>query len=105
MRSSLRLVLAAVMVDLFCVQVFRWGWVHCDPHPWKTYLYTRVRTRWRSVVATDHGLYVKLTPEFRRQYSELWKALPAMGIGALVRVARQWGVQVGAPDLFARCER
>jgi aarF domain-containing kinase len=44
-------------------------------------------------------LYVKLTPEFRRQYSELWKALLAMDLSTLFRVATEWGI--GAPDLFA----
>jgi aarF domain-containing kinase len=23
------------MVDLFCAQIFDWGWLHCDPHPGK----------------------------------------------------------------------
>jgi len=44
-------------------------------------------------------MYVKLTPEFRRQYSELWKALLAMDLSTLFRVAGQWGI--GSPDLFA----
>ena len=88
------------MVDLFCAQIFRWGWVHCDPHPGNVFIRPHpLHPRRPQLVLIDHGLYVKLTPEFRRQYSELWKALLAMDLGTLFRVASQWGI--GAPDLFA----
>ncbi len=88
------------MVDLFCAQIFRWGWVHCDPHPGNIFIRPHPKhPRRPQLVLIDHGLYVKLTPEFRRQYSELWKALLAMDLGTLFRVASQWGI--GAPDLFA----
>lgn len=88
------------MVDLFCAQIFRWGWVHCDPHPGNIFIRPHPLHPHRpQLVLIDHGLYVKLTPEFRRQYSELWKALLAMDLNTLFRVAGQWGI--GAPDLFA----
>jgi len=88
------------MVDLFCAQIFRWGWVHCDPHPGNIFIRPHPLHPHRpQLVLIDHGLYVKLTPEFRRQYSELWKALLAMDLSTLFRVAGQWGI--GAPDLFA----
>lgn len=88
------------MVDFFCAQIFRWGWVHCDPHPGNIFIRPHpLHPRRPQLVLIDHGLYVKLTPEFRRQYSELWKALLAMDLGTLFRVAGQWGI--GAPDLFA----
>jgi aarF domain-containing kinase len=88
------------MIDLFCAQIFRWGWVHCDPHPGNIFIRPHPLHPHRpQLVLIDHGLYVKLTPEFRRQYSELWKALLAMDLSTLFRVAGQWGI--GAPDLFA----
>ena len=88
------------MVDLFCAQIFRWGWVHCDPHPGNIFIRPHpLHPRRPQLVLIDHGLYVKLTPDFRRQYSELWKALLAMDLSTLFRVAGQWGI--GAPDLFA----
>lgn len=88
------------MIDLFCAQIFRWGWVHCDPHPGNIFIRPHPLHPHRpQLVLIDHGLYVKLTPEFRRQYSELWKALLAMDFSTLSRVAGQWGI--GAPDLFA----
>lgn len=88
------------MIDLFCAQIFRWGWVHCDPHPGNIFIRPHPLHPHRpQLVLIDHGLYVKLTPEFRRQYSELWKALLAMDLSTLFRVAGQWGI--GSPDLFA----
>ena len=88
------------MIDLFCAQMFRWGWLHCDPHPGNIFIRPHPQHPHRpQLVLIDHGLYVKLTPEFRRQYAELWKALLAMDLGALFRIAREWGI--GAPDLFA----
>lgn len=88
------------MIDLFCAQIFRWGWVHCDPHPGNIFIRPHPLHPHRpQLVLIDHGLYVKLTPEFRRQYSELWKALLAMDFSTLFKVAGQWGI--GTPDLFA----
>jgi aarF domain-containing kinase len=88
------------MIDLFCAQIFRWGWLHCDPHPGNIFIRPHPRHPHRpQLVLIDHGLYVKLTPEFRRQYAELWKALLALDLGTLFRIAREWGI--GTPDLFA----
>ena len=88
------------MIDLFCAQTFRWGWLHCDPHPGNIFIRSHPQHPYRpQLVLIDHGLYVKLNPEFRRQYSELWKALLAMNLGTVFRVAEEWGI--GAPDLFA----
>ena len=88
------------MIDLFCAQTFRWGWLHCDPHPGNIIIRSHPQHPYRpQLVLIDHGLYVKLNPEFRRQYSELWKALLAMDLSTLYKVAEEWGI--GAPDLFA----
>ncbi|KAI0267342.1 atypical/ABC1/ABC1-B protein kinase [Gloeopeniophorella convolvens] len=88
------------MIDLFSAQIFRWGWVHCDPHPGNIFVREHpLHPRRPQLVLLDHGLYVKLSPEFRKQYAELWKGLLAMELGTVARVARQWGI--GAPDLFA----
>ena len=88
------------MVELFSAQIFRWGWLHCDPHPGNIFIRPHPRNPRRpQLVLIDHGLYVELSPGFRRQYAELWKGLLAMDLGTLQRVATQWGI--GAPDLFA----
>ena len=88
------------MVELFSAQIFRWGWLHCDPHPGNIFIRPHPQyPRRPQLVLIDHGLYVELSPVFRRQYAELWKSLLAMDLGTLQRVATQWGI--GAPDLFA----
>lgn len=88
------------MVDLFSAQIFRWGWLHCDPHPGNIFIRPHPRHPHRpQLVLIDHGLYVELSPGFRRQYAELWKGLLAVDLGTLQRIATQWGI--GAPDLFA----
>ncbi|KAI0299365.1 ABC1-domain-containing protein [Multifurca ochricompacta] len=81
-------------------QIFRWGWVHCDPHPGNIFIRPHPQHRRRpQLVLIDHGLYVELAPQFRRQYAELWKALIAIDLGTISRVATQWGL--GEPGLFA----
>lgn len=92
------------MVDLFSAQMFMWGWVHCDPHPGNI-LIRRIpsssTTEGRSeLVLLDHGLYVHLPPDLRLQYAELWRALIALDIGTLKRVAIGWGIAEEDSDLF-----
>jgi aarF domain-containing kinase len=51
------------------------------------------------IVLLDHGLYVRMSDEFRRQYAVLWKGLLALDQDTIVGVTREWGF--GAPDVFA----
>ncbi|KAJ7910238.1 ABC1-domain-containing protein [Mycena leptocephala] len=55
------------MVELFSAQMFLWGWVHCDPHPGNVLVRPHpAAPRTPQIVLLDHGLYVQLTEEFRR---------------------------------------
>jgi len=88
------------MVELFAAQIFRWGWVHCDPHPGNVLIRANPGEPTRpQLVLLDHGLYVRLSPNFKRQYAELWKGLLAADLPVITRVSKEWGI--GAPDLFA----
>ncbi|KAJ6607914.1 ABC1 family-domain-containing protein [Mycena sp. CBHHK59/15] len=79
------------MVELFSAQMFSWGWVHCDPHPGNVLIRPHPASpRTPQLVLVDHGLYVQLTEEFRREWCT-W--------GVVEGVTRGWGV--GMPDLFA----
>jgi aarF domain-containing kinase len=51
------------------------------------------------LVLLDHGLYVRLSDHFRRQYSTLWKALLTADQATITSITSSWGF--GAPDLFA----
>ena len=87
------------IVDLFAAQMFKFGVVHCDPHPGNIFV-RRLPSGKAQVVLLDHGLYVYMSPRFRHQYSRFWKALMAFDNATLAEVTREWGIR-GAPDFFA----
>ncbi|EDO01851.1 hypothetical protein SS1G_04326 [Sclerotinia sclerotiorum 1980 UF-70] len=86
------------MVDLFSAQMFLWGVVHCDPHPGNIFI-RRQPNGQPELVLIDHGLYVYMTPEFRHQYCQFWKAIMTFDNASLNKITSAWGVK--APDLFA----
>ncbi|RKU43629.1 hypothetical protein DL546_003833 [Coniochaeta pulveracea] len=86
------------MVDLFSAQIFKWGVVHCDPHPGNIFI-RRLPGGKAEMVLIDHGLYVYMKPKFRREYGELWKAMMTFDNKTIKRVTSEWGIK--AADLFA----
>jgi len=88
------------MVELFSAQIFGWGWVHCDPHPGNVIIRPNpANPRYPQLVLIDHGLYVRSSPSFQRQYAKLWRGLMAFDLPTIRGVTEEWGI--GAPDLFA----
>jgi len=61
---------------VFCEQMYRHGFCHCDPHEGNV-LVRRHPTRKDKpqIVLLDHGLYRELKDSFRRDYCRLWRAL------------------------------
>ncbi|KAL1883371.1 hypothetical protein VTK73DRAFT_8938 [Phialemonium thermophilum] len=86
------------MVDLFSAQIFKWGVVHCDPHPGNIFI-RRLPSGRAELVLIDHGLYVYMSPKFRHEYSEFWKALMTFDNKTISRVTEEWGIK--AAELFA----
>jgi len=86
------------MIDLFSAQMFVWGLVHCDPHPGNIFI-RRLPSGHSQLVLIDHGLYIPMSPGFRKQYAEFWKALLTFDNPTLARISLEWGVR--HPDLFA----
>ncbi|KAK8073876.1 hypothetical protein PG994_004775 [Apiospora phragmitis] len=86
------------IVDLFSAQIFKWGVVHCDPHPGNLFI-RRLPSGHAEVVLIDHGLYVYMSPDFRHQYSLFWKSLMTFDNDTIAEVSKQWGIK--APDFFA----
>ena len=86
------------MIDLFSAQMFLWGLVHCDPHPGNIFI-RRQPNGQAELVLIDHGLYVSMTPKFRRQYCQFWKAIMTFDNDTLSEITNAWGIK--APDLFA----
>ena len=88
------------MIELFSAQIFSWGWVHCDPHPGNVIIRPHPdRPNYPQLVLIDHGLYVRVSDNFRRQYATLWKGLMTVDFNVIKSIASEWGI--GTPDLFA----
>ena len=86
------------MIDLFSAQLFQFGWVHCDPHPGNIFI-RRLPSGRAELVLIDHGLYVYMTPKFRREYSLFWRSLMTFDNAAIADVCSEWGIK--AADMFA----
>ncbi|KAK1596785.1 ABC1 family protein [Colletotrichum navitas] len=86
------------MIDLFAAQIFKWGVVHCDPHPGNIFI-RRLPNGRAELVLIDHGLYVYMSDEFRHQYGVFWKALMTFDNKTIERITGEWGIK--AADLFA----
>jgi len=67
---------ARVISRTFCEQIFRHGFVHCDPHLANILVRSQPNNSKKAqIVLLDHGLYRQLDDEFRMNYCHLWKAL------------------------------
>ncbi|KAF4424516.1 Atypical ABC1 ABC1-B kinase [Fusarium acutatum] len=86
------------MVDLFSAQIFKWGVVHCDPHPGNIFI-RRLPNGRAELVLIDHGLYVYMSSKFRNEYATFWKALMTFDNKTISQVTEAWGIK--AADLFA----
>ncbi|CAM9107880.1 unnamed protein product, partial [Phaeothamnion confervicola] len=95
---------AALVSRTFCDQIFRHGFVHCDPHG--ANLLVRPHPRGGSsggsggrpqLVLLDHGLYRELDQEFRLDYCRLWKALVTADLAGVEHYCRK----MHAGDMYA----
>jgi len=70
---------ASSVVDFFASQVHEKGMVHCDPHPGNLMLRDNPDKSYGAqpwqLVVIDHGMYRRLTPQFRSAYCRLWRAV------------------------------
>ncbi|KIW03368.1 uncharacterized protein PV09_05576 [Verruconis gallopava] len=87
-----------IMVDLFSAQMFLFGLVHCDPHPGNIFV-RRLPSGKPEIVLIDHGLYIRMSSEFKQQYARFWKALLAFDNATIKEIVNSWGVN--NPDIFA----
>ncbi|KAF8509996.1 ABC1 family-domain-containing protein [Hysterangium stoloniferum] len=90
-----------ILVSLFSVQIFQWGFVHCDPHPGNIIIRRRVPSNKPQLVLIDHGLYVTMPEDLRRDYAMLWKGLLSGDMADIRRIAEEWGIAKGSLDLLA----
>ncbi|KAJ3270867.1 hypothetical protein HDV01_007338 [Terramyces sp. JEL0728] len=78
------------IVKVFADQIFRVGFVHCDPHPGN--ILVRKLNGKPQVVLLDHGLYVRCSPKFVTEYASFWKSLFSLDIETSSRIAKSWGI-------------
>ena len=85
------------MLITFNQQLYRTGFVHCDPHPGNILI--RSSSKGPPVVLLDHGLYVQCTPEFTKDYAVFWKSLFSLDMHLTRSVTEKWGIV--DPKFFA----
>lgn len=85
------------VVRLFALQMFRFGIVHCDPHPGN--MFVQRGPRGARIVLIDHGLYIRESESFRNEFSDLFTAIFQLDQATVCRIAEAWGI--GQPDLLA----
>lgn len=84
-------------IKIFGQQIFKYGFVHCDPHPGN--LLVRTYKGKQQLVILDHGLYVNMSDKFRKEYSLLWKYLFAFDREGIRKIGEEWGIK--SIDMFA----
>lgn len=89
------------IIELFSVQMFQWGFVHCDPNPGNIFV-RRLPSGKPQVVLIDHGLYITLSDKLRQEYARFWKGLITSDVQTLDQVSQEWGMSSSKPwaDVF-----
>ncbi|GJJ13497.1 hypothetical protein Clacol_007751 [Clathrus columnatus] len=83
------------------ILIFKWGFVHCDPHPGNIIIRRRVPSNTPQLVLIDHGLYVSMPDELRRDYAQLWKGLLSGELESVKEIGGKWGIGKSSLDLLA----
>ena len=67
---------SSLVSRIFCEQMYRHGFVHCDPHEANLLVRSHPFRKGKpQVVLLDHGLYRELQEDFRIGYARLWRGL------------------------------
>ncbi len=91
------------LMEVFASQIFQSGFVQADGHPANVLVrkHPNGKRGQHQVVLIDHGLYVELSEQFRRQYAQLWKAIFEVDVKKLEQITTSWGMASGSSELFA----
>ena len=81
------------IVRVFSDQIFRTGFVHCDPHPGNIIIRPNpVQPPRSQVVLLDHGLYVTCSPQFTHDYAVFWKSIFLGDQERMHEISSNWGM-------------
>ncbi|KAF9328722.1 hypothetical protein BG006_008138 [Podila minutissima] len=88
------------VVDVFAHQIFVSGFVHCDPHPGNVLVRRHPSNpKKHQLLLLDHGLYMRESDEFRKQYCLFWKSLFLLDQKSIQQICHRWGIN--DPQMFA----
>ena len=77
-------------IKLFGAQIFKYGFIHSDPHPGN--LLVRFDSKGKQqLVLLDHGLYIELNDSFRIEYCNLWRYLFLLDTPGIEEIGKKWG--------------
>ena len=81
------------IVQVFSDQIFRTGFVHCDPHPGNIIIRPNPkRPSEAQTVILDHGSYVSCSPQFTHDYSVFWKSIFVGDQERMHEISNNWGI-------------
>eukprot|EP01137_Pigoraptor_chileana_P030580 Opistho-2@17257 len=87
---------------VFSEMIYLHGFVHCDPHPGNVLVQPpRGAFDGPKIILLDHGLYQRLSREFRLNYCRLWKALIEFDEAGIRESAARLGGDEATYHLFA----
>jgi len=102
-------IVSRMLGKLFSEMIFVHGFVHCDPHPgnilvrWKknnssSSLFELIfgKQKQLEIILLDHGLYRRLSEEFRFNYANLWQSI----IEADLKNIEYWSRQLGSYEMY-----
>lgn len=85
--------ISSLVSKVFCEQMYRHGFVHCDPHEGNILVRPHPSKKGKpTIVLLDHGLYRDLGPEFRMSYCRLWRGLVMGDEGAIRDTCKEMNV-------------
>ncbi|KAE8229964.1 hypothetical protein CF326_g5047 [Tilletia indica] len=105
--------------EISSAQIFQYGHVQADGHAgnllvrkhpsssdrksnWARKLFGRGPGHTQhQLVLIDHGLYVSLNDNFRREYARLWRAIYEIDFPELKRIVKLWGLAEDSSELLA----
>lgn len=70
--------IAKNLTDIFNKQIFKFGFIHSDPHPGNIFIrneFDKHGNKNLKIVLLDHGLYRDIDDKFRYNYMHLWRGI------------------------------
>lgn len=81
------------IVKVFSDQIFRTGFIHCDPHPGNIIIRQNpLKPSLSQVVILDHGLYVTCQPQVTHDYAVFWKSIVLGDQERMREISKNWGM-------------